>query len=238
MQATAIKIVQTAAAECGVTVPQTLQSTQDPGTIQLLTLLNSAGYETCAYYPWTQLSKFQLLTTEPDKGDYPLPDDWFYYLDQTQYNVTNNQFMRGPISPQQWQPLKSGLNPSSNFSYRIIGKNLELLPIPASAVELSLNYISNGWVDDGHNIGAVKSSIVYDDDMPLFDWLLMVKFLKLKLWEAKGFDTTAYKDDFTVYWESLVGKDVGAPILDVACQAGGMHLIDAHNIPSGNWPIS
>ena len=41
----------------------------------------------------------------------------------------------------------------------------------------------------------------------------MVKFLKLKMWQAKGLDTSNYVADFTRVFDAQTGQDHGAPVL-------------------------
>jgi hypothetical protein len=237
MYRTALSIIQTAASEMALAIPQSIESTTDPGTIQLINLLNSAGYELCSFYPWQQLSVFQNITTVEGQQAYDLPQDWFYYIDQAHWNKSSNGPIIGPISAQEWQWVENDLVSSVSYTFRIMRNKLNILPLPAAGIELSLNYISNGWVEVAGTPGVFKSTVSKNDDMPILDWILLVKYLKLKLFQSRGLDTTAYTAEFTNWFDSLTGKDVGAPVLSIAGNSGQIHLINAANVPSGSWQV-
>jgi hypothetical protein len=235
MQVTALQILQTVAAETGLPIPQTLESTLDPGTLQLIALLNSAGYESLFYYPWEQLTRKQTLTTTDAVTSYPLPDDWAYYIDQTQQNVSARWPMAGPISTQAWSYIETSLVGAINTVFQIRANKLQILPAPTGATNLQMYYISNGWVEDGLNLGSYKPNITHNSDIPILDWLMLVKFVKLKLWESKGFDSTAFRQDFINIWDALVGKDVGSPKLNIM----GPWMNNQYgyvNVPQASWP--
>ena len=70
----------------------------------------------------------------------------------------------------------------------------------------------------------------------LFDFWLMVKFLKLKIWQAKGLDTTSLTQDFTRAFDAYTGHDHGAPILAVSRRYVAPWLT-VGNLPDGNWNV-
>ena len=80
------------------------------------------------------------------------------------------------------------------------------------------------------------SSVQSDSDIVLLDPWVMTAYLKLKYWEAKGLDTTAYMKDFLGTWEAKIGKNKGAPMLTLAPRARTM-LIGINNIPDGSWNV-
>ena len=83
--------------------------------------------------------------------------------------------------------------------------------------------------------GAI-AEVVADTDIVLLDPWVMSSFLKLKFYEAKGLDTTAYTKDFLGIWEARIGKNKGAPTLTLAPRARTM-LIGVNNIPDGSWNV-
>ena len=78
--------------------------------------------------------------------------------------------------------------------------------------------------------------ITLDTDTPLFDEWLLTKFLKLKFWETKGFDTTAFRDDFLNMFLSLTGQNMGAPTLTMSPRPASIYIVP-NNIPDGSWPV-
>ena len=209
--------------------------------MQLLAALQAAGNELLLYYPWEQFHKELALPLEAGKGSYPLPDDWAYFIDQTQWDRTNHWPLLGPKSPAEWAWLKGGLLASfPRMRYRVMGNNLEFFPTPAANSEfnMSMEYVSGNWVqgagtpDQKPDAALVKA----DGDLVWYHPWLMVKFTKLKWLQLKGFDQTAAMSDFKQMYESLRGKDTGAQVLSLVPQQTPF-FIGPWSIPDGNWNV-
>lgn len=231
----ALQIVQQVAGELGFPKPNVAMSALDGTTRQLVSLLQSAGYELSLYYNWPDLKTiWQFATTGVDQ--YALPADWSYFVDQTQWDQTSRWPLMGPKSSQEWAWLKSGVVAQGpRTRYRVVANSLYLHPTPSSPLTLYFEYIRNTWVIDKN--GVYANQIVYDEDIPQFDAWLLIKFLKLKLWQVKGFDTTAFMDDFLRVFDAQTGKSAGAPILSMTRRVPSM-LIGGHNIPDGSWQVT
>jgi hypothetical protein len=232
---TALQIIQQAAGELGFPRPNVAVSANDTTTIQMVSLLQSAGYELSTYYNWPDLKKRWQFTTT-GASEYALPNDWNYFVDQTQWDQTNRWPLMGPKSSQEWAWLKSGIVAQGpRTRYRVQGGALHLHPTPTSPITLYLEYIRNTWVIDKNGVQA--ASVIYDDDIPQFDAWMLIKFIKLKLWQVKGFDTTAFMDDFLRLFDAQTGKSNGAQILSMSRRVPSM-LIGGHNIPDGSWQVT
>lgn len=248
-QGNVLWIIQQASQEMGLPKPLEAVSSQDITTQQLVSLLNACGVEMVNGYPWEQLTKEYVITTEDGIDSYPLPSDWSYFLDQTQWDRTNHWPLLGPKSAQEWQWLKGGLLSSGpRLRYRLRGARLQLFPTPSSVNTpsgeegvfvpwtLAMEYVSSAWLSDPDKANTYYEYVNSDLDVPLLDSWVLVKFLKMKYWEAKGLDTTAYTKDFLGMWEARIGKNKGAPILTLAPRARTM-LIGINNIPDGSWNV-
>lgn len=245
-------VVQQACSEMGLPTPQTLFATQDEIVRQLVALLNRVGYELVQGYPWEQLDKQFIIETVEGKDEYDLPSDWSYFLDQTQWDRTNHWPLLGPKTPQEWQWLKGGLLSSGpRLRYRVWKGKFNLFPTP-SAVNtpspntntgvfapwtLAMEYISNNWLASADVANTTYSEVQAETNIVLLDPWIVVSYLKLKFREAKGLDTTAFKNDFVQLFESRIGKNKGATILTLAPRARTM-LIGVNNIPDGSWNVS
>jgi len=228
----ALTLVRQVAGELGLPAPPSLV-TDDPQVTQLVALLNSAGNELNLYYPWQQFTKFHAFSTVSGQDGYDLPPDWLYYIDQTQWNSSGNNELVGPKSPQEWSRLKGGLGAAAGMRYRVYQDKLMFLPIPGSkSTNISIEYIKKNWVlkTDHSEIELVSQ----DSDKIQYQPWLIIKFLRLKFYELKGFDTTAPKADFMRMFLTLVGKDKGAPVLSLTPSAAS-GLIGSWQIPDGSW---
>jgi hypothetical protein len=243
-------VVRQAMVEMGLPAPIEAVSSQDLMVQQMIALFNSAGNEMVLGYPWEQLDKEFLFTTVEGQTEYDLPTDWDYFLFQTQWDRTNHWPLLGPKTAQEWQWLKGGLLSSGpRIRYRVRNHKFEIFPTPSAQNTpstdntgvfapwtIAMEYISKWWLASATQENTYYDTAQADTDILLLDPWIMVKFLKLKYWEAKGLDTTAYSNDFLKTWEMRIGKNKGGPTLTLAPRARTM-LIGINNIPDGSWNV-
>ena len=236
MQGNALQIAKQAAMELGLPVPTELVTSQEQSSIQMLGLLNAAGNELLNLFEWQFLLKTFILNTIAGNGNYAIPSDVSRIINQTMWDYGNRRPAYGPVSPQGWQILTNALISVGPFArYRVVDNSIEILPIPGQSDHVfDFQYISNGWVHNYLDPNQYTSFILNDLDTPMFDFWLMVKFLKVKLWQAKGLDVTAYAADFTRTLDALTGMDHGAPVLGLA-NTFKTPWLTTYNVPDGNW---
>lgn len=243
---TALWIVQQAAGELGLPVPNEVASSEQETNTQMLALLNSAGFDLASNFQWEELTKQYNFLTVLDKPSYPLPADYNYFIDSTGWDNTNRWPLLGPVSVQEWNALVAAkVTAVSRTYYKLQQKEIYIWPIPSlpngqngnpptDGRDLVLTYCSVNWVEDGANPGTYKDTITNDLDIPVLNPWLLVKYLKLKMWGAKGFDTTRLEAEFNIIFLSLSGKSKGSRVLSLAPKTGAV-FIGVQNVPEGNW---
>jgi hypothetical protein len=236
MEGTALQIVRQAEMELGLPASNELVLSQEATAIQMLGLLNAAGNELVMAFDWEFLTKTHAITTIAGVGAYPAPTDYARMLNQTLWDHDNRRPAYGPVSPQGWQVLTNALISVGPFArYRVARGKTEFLPVPGSdGKEFNYQYISNGWVQDWQNPTVYKAFITNDADVLTFDFWLMVKYLKVKMWQAKGLDTASLITDFTRVFDAQTGQDHGAPVLGLA-NTFKVPWLTMYNVPDGNW---
>jgi hypothetical protein len=236
MQGSVIDIARQTAMELGLPAPTELVTSKEQTSIQLLGLMNAAGNELLTMFEWQFLNKTYILKTVAGLGKYPIPADVSRMINQTQWDYGNRRPMYGPVSSQGWQVLTNALISVGPFArYRVVDNSMEILPVPGQNDHVfDFQYISNGWIKTFLDPNMYVSFITNDLDTPLFDFWLMVKFLKLKMWQAKGLDTTTYAADFVRVLGALTGMDHGAPVLGLA-NSFKTPWLTMYNVPDGNW---
>jgi hypothetical protein len=121
--------------------------------------------------------------------------------------------------------------------YRIAGNKIEILPVPADSNHVfDFQYISNAWINSYLDPNVFTAFILNDLDTICFDFWLMVKFLKLKMWQAKGLDTTSLNSDFTRAFDAVTGQDHGAPVLNLS-RTRNTPFLTMGNVQDGNYNI-
>ena len=238
----ATDILNRVAAEVGIAPILDPLASQDPFFIQLRYLLNTAGEELMQAYPWELLVRsHQIVTADGDSGEYDLPDDFGYILNQTEWDRTNNVPMGGPLSPSEWTYLK-GRDLASNTlyaSFRISQGKFNVFPTaPPTGLDLNFEYISADWVWNGDVADPVYTdSVVLPSDVPLFDKTLITRALKVKYLESGGFDTTKAQADYNQIFSFLTGNDKGAPILNAGRGRGGFPYLSQWNTPDTGYGL-
>lgn len=215
---TANQIINRAAVEVGLNSTTDPVASEDESFIQLEELLNACGQELVEYHPWQQLKQSNsFTTTAADSGSYDLPPDYSYMIDQTHWDRTNQVPLGGPLSDQNWTYLQGRdlVSQSIYASFRIERGKMDLYPQPPpTGLEISYEYMSRWWLE-GQNQSRFDT-IQTGSDFVLYEPIMVVKFLKVKWLDAKGFDSTAARMDFENMFNSRTGKDTGAPILNAA----------------------
>lgn len=241
---TAANIINAAASECGLTATSDPYASSDPAFIQLRNILTSAGREMLALYQWNKMVKTHSITTNvpPDDGNYDLPDDFAYMIDQTGWSPVSGGSglpLGGPLSEQDWAYLVNTNLASSTVyvSFKMAQGQFQVLPQPPpDNVIINFEYVSRYWVALTGSTTGTKDAPTLSSDVILYEPVLITKFLKLRFLEAKGFDTTAAVAQFLTMFESWTGKDVSAPVLRMARRYLFPYL-GWRNIPETNYGL-
>jgi hypothetical protein len=240
---TAANIVNAAANECGLVAASGFNpfTSVDPAFVQLCALLTSAGRELYGMHEWNMLNKtFSLTMHSVDSGLYPLPADFGYMIDQTGWNPTNRLPLGGPLTPQNWEYLVStGLAKSTIYvSFKINQGQFQVLPQPPQEGSVvTFEYVSRYWVAvTGAPTTPAQDQVLVATDVVLFEPILIVKMLKLRFLEAKGFDTNAAANQFINVFNQYTDKDVSAQTLNMARNRVFPYL-GWRNIPETNYGL-
>jgi len=240
--ATANDILNQVAAEIGISPVPDPYGSQDDAFIQMRYLLNTAGNQLVIAYPWELLNREANITTSAgDSGVYPLPEDFFYMIDQTGWERSQNVPLSGPLSPQDWQYLKGRDLVTSTIyaSFRLKDGTFNIFPQPPpEGLDIYYEYISKNWVSDGVLPNPTyKREVTTGSDIPQFDKTLLTRFLKQQMLSAKGFDANDAKEDFAQIFGFLTGLDKGAEVLSVSRNNGFPYLNAWRNLPDSGYGL-
>lgn len=240
----ALQIINQVAGESGLTQVQTLFAPNDTPSVQnsqMLAALQAAGAELGLYYPWEQFRYEFTVSLQANEPAYPLPADWSYFIDQTQWDRTNHWPLLGPKSASEWAWLKGGLLAAfPRMRYRVMNNQIEFWPVPQSNSQftIAMEYVSENWVQDANSTNQLpnKALVKADGDIVWYHPWLMVRYTKLKWLQQKGFPSDAAAADFMKMYDTLKGKDVGAQVLSLVPQQTQFFL-GPWSVPDGNWNV-
>ena len=175
---------------------------------------------------------------------YPFPADYDHALNQTFWDRQYRWQMLGPLTPQEWGVLKSGIVPTGpRRRFRVQGNKFLIDPPPTSNNVLVYEYVSNGFcvpagTDISPQVAAFQRAWQLDSDVPVLNEDLMTLGIKWRWLRAKGF---AYDEEFKTYTESrerLASRDgAGARSLVMNRQFVSSPLITSAQIPDAGFGV-
>jgi hypothetical protein len=186
---------------------------------------------------------------------YTIPGDFDFYQNRSMWDRTNRWELLGPDSPQMNQWLNSGIvatGPRRHF--RQLGPFsgsgvFRIWPPPFETVanlQMVFEYASTLCVFKGGvntvpssggyvNASNLSSTWTSDTDTPVLDDDLLIKGLRWKFWEAKGFNYTNLKNDWLDYVDQQYARDGARKSLQLIKRINPIFLSPA-NVQDGFFP--
>ncbi len=228
----AANIINDAAVEVGLVAAADPFASLDPAFIQFCRFLTTCGRELIGVHQWERMvATHTIVTSSLDTGIYPL-------IDQTGWTPTNRLPLGGPLSAQDWTFIAgSGWDQYTIYiSFREFDGSFQIQPnnpVP-DAQTITFEYIRNTFAYPAATPLVQINRVTAADDVVLFPPILMVKLLKLRWLEAKGFDTTSAMQQVKLAMDTWLPKDKSAPVLNMGTRRLFPYL-DWRNIPETNF---
>lgn len=172
---------------------------------------------------------------------YSLPADFERPIDNTMWDRTRYWQMRGPLSPQQWQAVKSSVYSRATIQRRFRFRQTNgvqtfwIDPPPTdNGSQLVFEYVSNGWCKNA-STGVLQNQWLADSDLGVIDEYLMRLGVKWRTLERLGMVYDAALADYEREVSKAVAQDGGAGILDLA-PTGGPWLLGPWSVQDGFFP--
>lgn len=222
-------IVNRTAVECGLNQVTDVFATEDSAFAQLTGLLTACVQELMEMYDWPILKRdYTLVTDASDTGIYDLPDDFAYVIPQTEWDKTNDFPWVGPLSAQDWTYIigRDLVSQTIYASFRFTENALYIFPndpVPDGHT-LTFEYISRNVIQAASPPNTYKDEADEPSDVVLFPPNMIIRMLRMKYLDAKGFDTTKATNDFWLSFNSWKGKVNSAPRLNVGMARGYPYL--------------
>lgn len=232
-----LAIAQEAADRIGLARPSVIVGSLDPQIRQLLSLSSEDGRDLARRHDWQamQLERtFTATATEVQSGAFPAGFD--RVIPETFWNRTRTRRVVGPLTPQRWQAMQSGLiNVLPWDAWRQRGSELLITPAPIAGDQMAFDYVTKFWCSGAGETSPTQLAWANDTDIPYVDDELMIIGLVWRFKKSRGLD---YGEDFSAYetrLASLAGTDAGMAPLNMG-QEGGSVLADPSST-DGSWPI-
>ena len=176
------------------------------------------------------------------RDTYAVPDAFKWFANETMWDRTNHWQLVGPLSPQAYQWLTSGIVPTGpRRRWRQVGTDpvsWRLWPAPTAPnsypASLVFEYNSKFWARAAD--GTSQQWLVADDDYPVIDGQALVLHTKWRWLQTKGFEYGAQQAEAVNFTEQLAARDAGAADLRLDRRRDNYYLLNIENVPDGSWP--
>jgi hypothetical protein len=162
---------------------------------------------------------------------YPLPTDYDHMIVQTQWDRGFRWQLLGPLNPQEWQVLKSGISPTGpRRRFRIMDNQFFIDPVPYDNNQLVFEYYSYNWCLNGQTNSA-QFRWTSDTDTYLLDDDTFILGMIWRYRMAKGLD---YSEECTMWQNSIArfkGRQSSVRNLPINAQQTGIRLISNAQVP-------
>jgi hypothetical protein len=239
---TLINIANRALAAVGFPAQTDVAGSNDPAVQQMVQSVNQAGTDLLGMHDWQQMLKtfeVSIIADFPGQSSkfVDLPEDFLMFKDQSQWNVSQQLPMIGPVLSQDWQRVTvRTADFVTRLLWRVRDNQWEIKSPPEDSQDLSMEYISQGYIQDQDDATLFKNFADKNGDLFLIDQYLIYYLAKAKWLEVKGFDSAAAMRDFQVSFEQRFTQDQGAPVLSLINRTGYRYL-DYWNIPDTNYGV-
>lgn len=231
-----LQIIQDAADTIGIPRPTAVISSPDLQVRRLLAAAQREGLSLQRRFYWQATAREATWTTTAteDQGLLEtLAPAYDGFIDETQWNRTQQQRLFGPLSPQQWQARKASVNIGPSHFLYLRNKHLYVNPVPPAGETWAFEYWSKYFCQS--NGGTDQSRWAADNDIGILDEELMTKGVIWRFKQSNGLD---YAEDFNAYEADvalLMSRDGGAHRIDMGDPAPDW--AGEPSVPEGNWDL-
>ena len=230
MSSTVLSISQDVAAVIGVAPITSLVGSSEPHARAMRVLANTAGRELQQMrnedgQGWIVLTREHEFDTVVGQDAYAFPEDFDQIVDGTVWDRDSYRIARGPLSPQQWQNVKSGLIETTRISpnYRIRStaqgvRQFWVDPTPGEIETLVIEYVSTHWVMSAQ--GERREAIQHDSDTTLFHEELIYKSLLWRFKESRGLSFSPQLAEYELDASRRLARDAGTKTITIGGRRG------------------
>jgi len=231
-----LTICQSVLRETGFNNLTAIASSSDENARRLFGLANREGKALMKRHDWTVLQKEHTFSTANGTANYALPSDFDRFIKVTGWDRTNYWALQGPITPQEWQLIKSGITqtgprrryrikPSSQTNY------IYLDPTPTTTDSLVFEYISNQFCQSSG--GTAQSAFAADGDLGIGDFEYLITLgIKWRWLAALGLSYAEERREYDLELERAIARDGDQPKLSLN---GNRRWLPGANIPESGF---
>lgn len=234
-----LDIVKEAVNIKGISAPSSLFVANDTSAAQLLAIVQETAIDSALRFDWQELLSIYDFTTVAGSQQFLLSTSDLQYrrkfIDRTFWDLTAQQRLRGPLSPQQWQQLRVINTAPLPYLFTIIAGNFLMPTTTEAGHDITLMWLDKRlWLD---KTGATKQErCEADTDTFRLSENVMMYGIRWRYLQVKGLE---YGEDFRKY-EDLISEREGSnlPAENLNLNGSSLRPDDfdlGPSVPEGNW---
>lgn len=191
-----LTIIQEAALAVGLPEPSAVVSSTDLAVKKLLGFANQGGRQLAKYHDWQNLiveQTFTSLATQEQTNALPPADYGRMVYNPEVWDRTSDTRLAGPTPQRYWQRLLANTSTGSPGYWRIIGNQLNVLPVMTAGNTLAFEYISKRWAESSG--GTAQEIFMADTDTARIPEDLITLEVIWRFRQSRGF--AQYAEDMS-----------------------------------------
>lgn len=173
---------------------------------------------------------------------YALPTDIRSFINATYWDRNFRWPMLGPLSPQEWEVIVSGISPvGPRIRFRVVDNLMTIQPLPGTGQtdQIAYEYVSNAWCTTSAGTARSASGGIckFGADTDLYRWPenTLRLGIKYRFLRAKGLDYSEELQQYQQARDFQLATSGGSRSLRMNATATGIHFLNYSNIPDQNY---
>lgn len=232
-----LTIVQAVADRVGLARPSAVIGSSDTQVRGLLGLAQQEGKDLADRFNWQALTAektFTATATAAQSG--AIPDDFDRFVNGSMWNRTRDNYVHGPMLPQDWQQIQATVGPNIVEAFRVRGSSLLITPTPTAGDSYAYEYISTYWVGTAASSSATLTEFAADTDIAYLKEELITLGVIWRFLKARGLDYSEAMQTYEIAIKRAYDRDGGTPYLMMS-GPDQVAWPPRARVPDGSWNL-
>lgn len=238
-----LTMIQTAARLIGVTAPSSVVGNTDPQVAELLSCAQEEGFDLMRRGTWQLLDTnvtFSAVAVSAGPGlNYAVqtnavPADYDRFIQETFWNRTRKRPLYGPVTSQEWQNLIAWTSSPVVDTFRFVGGQIWITPVPTAGDVMAFEYISVNWCQS--SLGVGQSQWTADTDVGVLSENIMAYGVVWRFKQKKGLPFQADYDKWDARAKQALVSDLPQRTINFG-DGGWTGRRPGIAVPDGSWNV-
>lgn len=232
-----LTIIQDVCDRIGLARPSAVVGSSDSQVRNLLGLAQQEVRDLASRAEWQALiveKTFTATATAAQSG--AIPTDFDRMVNGSFWNRTRDNYIHGPMTPQEWQAIQATFAPNVSEAFRIRGSSILITPTPTAGDTYAYEYITKYVVGTASSTSPTLEAFAADTDIPYVREELVTLGVIWRFQKARGLDYGESMQTYELAVKRAKDRDGAAPIIVMGGPAD-LTRAPRGRIPDGDWNL-